>query len=471
MFKKLLLIAFTAAPAFCLSAEEAAPSVYTSHYDWQFRSVETQDVDPGENVRHQDDFTKPLHGPWLLNPATDSATIGWITRRPCAVGVEYREKGTEEFKRVIHVKYGAVDYSKDLHAIHLAGLKPGTEYEYRLISNLGRHQTPYSNIIHIGREIYSFRTIEPEKKNYKVFLTADIHGSARLTLDPMIKNTGSENADFYFFLGDNVCGDANLRNARYYILSGFMDDVCRIWGKNKHTVVLRGNHDFRGEEMYVFGDIFARPDGETFQAFRQGSTLFICLDSMWEPVTRHAEGGLQAEQIKNYLKKQADWLKELKKSDDWKKSKFRVVFSHIGLFASESRYLQEYFLPILNDPTPEGRIHAHIVGHEHLYNRINPGTKEMRIATAFAPEKPGQYHDKMRRCPIPDGIVYTQITGNYTEGMTIDVTPDKLIIKSHVWDQVGGGLKDACEITPDGKVKDLVPVTVITPAPQKAKKK
>ena len=364
-----------------------------------------------------------------------------------------------------------MDYSKDLHAIHLTGLKPGTEYEYRLISNLGRHQTPYSNEIFVGREIYSFRTIDPEKKNYKVFLTADIHGTARLTLDPMIKNTGSENADFYFFLGDNVCGDANLRNARYYILSGFMDDVCRIWGKNKHTVVLRGNHDFRGEEMYVFGDIFARPDGETFQAFRQGSTLFICLDTMWIPQTRYAEGGLQAEQIKNYLRKQAEWLKELKKSDDWKKSKFRVVLSHIGLFACEGGYLQEYFLPVLNDPTPEGRIHVHIVGHEHLYNRINPGTKEMRRATAFTSGDWKGFQDRMKKFPIPDGIAYTQITGNYTEGMTIDVTPDKLIIKSHAWERVGGGLFDACEITPDGKVKDLVPVTVITPAPQKAKKK
>ncbi|MBR3707395.1 MAG: hypothetical protein IKM17_00080, partial [Lentisphaeria bacterium] len=202
-----------------------------------------------------------------------------------------------------------------------------------------------------------------------------------------------------------------------------------------------------------------------------GSTLFICLDTMWIPQTRYAEGGLQAEQIKNYLRKQAEWLKELKKSDDWKKSKFRVVLSHIGLFACEGGYLQEYFLPVLNDPTPEGRIHAHIVGHEHLYNRINPGTKEMRIATAFASQKPKQHQERMKKFPIPDGIVYTQITGNYTEGMTIDVTPDKLIIKSHAWERVGGGLIDACEITPDGKVKDLVPVTVITPAPQKAKKK
>ena len=186
---------------------------------------------------------------------------------------------------------------------------------------------------------------------------------------------------------------------------------------------------------------------------------------------RFAEGGLQAVQIKNYLRKQAEWLKELKKSDDWKKSKFRVVLSHIGLFACEGGYLQEYFLPVLNDPTPEGRIHAHIVGHEHLYNRINPGTKEMRRATAFTSGNWKVFQDRMKKFPIPDGIAYTQITGNYTEGMTIDVTPDKLIIKSHAWERVGGGLIDACEITPDGKVKDLVPVTVITPAPQKAKKK
>ena len=42
-----------------------------------------------------------------------------------------------------------------------------------------------------GREIYSFRTIDPKRTHYKVWMTADSHGSARQSLDPMVDRTDS----------------------------------------------------------------------------------------------------------------------------------------------------------------------------------------------------------------------------------------------------------------------------------------
>ncbi|MBO5681498.1 MAG: hypothetical protein J6T08_07280, partial [Lentisphaeria bacterium] len=63
----------------------------------------------------------------------------------------------------------------------------------------------------MGQEINSFKTLDPQKDNYKVFLTADFHGVARLCLDPMYENSNAKEADFFCFLGDNVedsMGDA-----------------------------------------------------------------------------------------------------------------------------------------------------------------------------------------------------------------------------------------------------------------------
>lgn len=112
---------FAAAPE---KKQVQKPVAFTQYQDWQFVPVRIDDKKAGENVRNQMDFTVPVYGPWLTNPAPDSMTVTWITRIPCAGGIEYRETGTETWTRLWPVTYGQIDYSKDLHSFHLTGLKP-----------------------------------------------------------------------------------------------------------------------------------------------------------------------------------------------------------------------------------------------------------------------------------------------------------------------------------------------------------
>lgn len=463
-----------AAAMFCaaaLCAADAAPakkSVYTKYQDWQFQPTTVEDADADGNVRHQMDFTVPLHGPWLTNPMPDGMTVTWITRIPCAGGIRYREKGTEEWTELWPEKYGQIDYSKDIHSYHLTGLKPGTEYEYRLMSNVDGYSTAYHMVISEGREIHSFKTIDPKRDSYKVFVTADFHGTARLCLDPLIDRSQANDADFYFFLGDNV-EDGPGNNIRYYITFGFLDDITRKWGRSKPTVFLRGNHDIWGRDTYKYGDYFPQPNKRTYQAIAQGPALFICLDTMWP-----AREALQKKQYEKYLKEQADWIRTLRRTDVWKKSKFRIVMGHVAPFASEgTKFVGGAFNEVLSDNTPEGRVHLFLAGHEHAYRRINAGTKEIRFNNAYNDVKMKNYPPKyILRDPIPDNVPYTLVVCHLVEGMTIDVTPAKLTVKSHRWNRVEGGLYDAFEITPDGKVADLIKATVVPivqPAP-KAKK-
>ncbi|MBR3707863.1 MAG: metallophosphoesterase [Lentisphaeria bacterium] len=460
MKKHLLSMVFLAAVSLAF-AGDAPKTVYTHYHNWTMQPGTVKDAAAADNVRHQDDLTTPMHGPWLLNPAQDFITINWITRRPCAGGIQYREKGSEEFKTVWEVKYGTIDFSKDLHTIHLKNLKPGTEYEYRLLSALDRYQTPYSTAHYVGREINSFKTLDPKKDNYKVFLTADFHGVARLCLDPMYENSNAKEADFFLFLGDNV--EDSMGDARYYTTFGFLDDAGRLWGKNKPSVYIRGNHDLAGKEMYQFGDYFPHPSGETYQAFRQGPVLFICLDTMWRPGK-----DVQAEQTKAYFNEQVEWLKELKKTKEWKTATFRVVLAHVALYCSEGAYLQPFFGEVLNDTTPEGRIHAYLAGHEHLYYRINGTEKAIRVGSEINANNPKPYNAYMTRYDIPDAKTFNQIVLHQPEAMILEVTPQKLIFKSYAWRKVTGGLYDAFEIMPDATVKDLIPVHVF-PKPEKKK--
>ncbi len=451
-FSKIILGA--AAAAFCFAASGA--EVYTKYVHWTHQPT----VHQGGNVRNQCDFTLPVHGPWLTNPKPDGMTVTWITRVPCAGGIEYREKGTEEFKQLWPVKGGIIDYSKDLHSFHLTGLKPGTEYEYRLLSNLDNYSTAYHMVISTGREIYTFRTVDPKKQNYKVFLTCDFHGGSRLNLDPLYERTGAKDADFYFFLGDTV--EDSVANIRYYTTFGFLDDITRIWGTEKPSIFLRGNHDFWGRETYQYSDYFTQPDGKTYQAFRQGDVLWIGLDTLWK-----AKEKLQQQQIERYWDEQAAWLRELKKTDLWKTAKFRIVMAHLATFGTESPFLAPHFDEVLNDNTPEGKIHLYLAGHMHCYYRINAGSKDARANTQYK----GDVNEKLiqnylKRWPIPDNVPYTLVVGHLVEGMTIDVEKDKITLKSHRWNKPEGGFYDAFEMYPDGSIKELVESTAIPiPAP------
>ena len=459
--------------AAALVAGAAVAKDYEGYVNWEWRAVEVSDTNASANVRNQMDFTVPVHGPWLTVPSETGMTVTWITRIPCAGGIEYREKGTTNWVERWPVKYGQIDYSKDIQSFHLTGLKPGTEYEYRLLSNVDNFSTPYHMVICRGREIHEFRTIDPKRESYKVWVTSDFHGGARLCLDPMIRDAGAADSDFFFFLGDNV-EDGPKNNIRYYTTFGYLDDVTRKWGTTKPTIFIRGNHDVWGIDTYRYGDYFPQPDGKTYYAFRQGPCYFVAIDTMWIP-----KENLQKQQWENYLVEQRDWLRGLKRTQGWKDAKFRIVMFHVPMFPGEGQsFPYDYFGETLADETPEGRIHAVITGHEHAYARINPNTKETRFNNQYkdvVTEGPKAFPQKWYcRNKFPERFPYVDIVCHLCESMTIEVSPEKLVFKSHRWAKPEGGYYDAFELTPDGQVRDLVDVTVLPwpqPEPPKAKKK
>ena len=440
----------------------AGASDYDKYQDWQWQPVTVHDTNAIDNVRFHEDDTVPLHGPWLTLPSETAMAISWISMVRCAGGVEYREKGsTNEWTAVWGVKYGQIDYSSDIHFHYLTGLKPATEYEYRLLPNRDSYATAYHAWINHGREVHSFRTVDPKRDHYRIFLTCDHHGSARLNLDPMIDRSDAGDADFFFFLGDNVedrAGDM----IRDYITRGYLDDVVRKWGTEKPTVFLRGNHDIAGRDTYKYGDYFPQPDGKTYYAFRQGPVLFIGLDTMWP-----AREKLQNAQHAAYLREQADWIRAMKKTPLWKGAVFRVVMCHVAPFPGEGfNWVGSVFNEVFSDESKEGRIHALVAGHEHAYARLNPNSKESRMNNAVSKVDPAKYPPKyFSRTPIPDRFPYVQVIGHLCEAMTVDVSPEKLVFKSHRFGFADGALYDAFELYPDGKVVDLVETTAF-PIPQ-----
>ena len=462
--KKAAFCMFTAALKTLLAAD---PQVWKDYKEWRWEAIPVTTTNALGECRSMSDLTQPVHGPWLTLPSEKSMTVTWVTRRACAGGLAYREKGSTNWVERWQIKYGQIDYTRKIQCVHLGDLKPGTEYEYRIDSALDSFSTPYPNFVVRGREIRSFRTMDPKRTNYRVFLTGDVHGGLALNADPMLDRSGGREADVYFMLGDLV-EDGSYNDFHYYATRGFLDDVTRAWGQFKPTVFMRGNHDVWGAESYRWGDYFPQPDGKTYSAFRHGPCLFVALDTMWAPKEK-----LQERQWRGYLDEQAAWLKDLRRTRDWRDSTFRIVMFHVPIFPNEGvSFPMEHFGDVLGDETKEGRVHAVIAGHSHLYARINPNTKEGRFNNRygdFVREGEKSYPPAwFCRAKFPERFAYVSVVLGFLEAMTIDVSAEKLVFKSHRWMHNDWGFYDAFEISPDGKVRDLVDVSVVPwPEPQR----
>lgn len=398
------------------------------------------------------DMTRPVCGPWLQNASETTMSVSWITEVPCAVAIEYRAKGDKDWTRQWETLGDKLLYTRDLHTFHLKGLKPGTDYEYRLLSSLSRYDQAYTYTrTFVGRDVYSFRTFDPNRKSYSVFLTCDIHGDFRDIGEQVYRRFNVGKCDFVAFLGDQV--DDNMNQARYYVVDGYLDAVSRLWGATKPSVFVRGNHDCWGAPAaQAWVDYHGHPDGVSYYSFSHGPVLYVVLDnphdysnaSAWK--ASDAAGEVRAA----FLARQFDWFQGLVKSEDWKRATFRVVLCHYAVRLGASGFseqLKSHYKSFLN-----GRdgIHLFVCGHEHF-------------AASALPGEVGFYHNARKdngksKPPVyksADGSFdFVEVCGDMHGCMLLDVAKDKLTIR--IGDRKEGAPDlDCLEICPDKTAKRL----------------
>ena len=425
--------------AAALTTDAGAKSAFDHYRDWELRQVEVPSQTNGDDVRLHYDLTKPLHGPWLTNPAYDEMTVAFVSREACGAAIEYRVKGTEEWTRQWLTTYGMIDYTKRVHIFHLKGLQPATEYEYRFAACSSRYLTAYFDVVS-GRETWSFKTLDPACTKTKVFISADIHGSLRLYLDYLYGRTGASDADMYVFLGDNV--EDSMSQPEFYITTGFLDDIVRLWGPAKPTMFVRGNHDSWGlHAADGWAEWFARPDAKGYYTVRRGNALFICFDMPQEYYYKHA--GKEA--FQQYVAEEREWLKRLIASDEWKSATWRIGCCHYGTRTSPGdgmfKVFRETFGDLLNDPA--AGFDLMLCGHEHYY------------ASCLA-HTAGYYHNPKNDKPNAKPRVFKEATeqwnfaevcGACVEGSVLEIDGRKLTLTSYDYKDEGQPPLDTFTLT------------------------
>ena len=314
---------------------------------------------------------KITHGPYLQHVSENEITIKWTTNKPCKSWVEYApQKQGSFYKTVPQRAYsshnGLIDIDT-VHSIHIRGLEPGTKYLYRVLSQEIEDFRPYRPKLGeiISTDIYkkplTFSTLDPAENEIRMLMINDIHGNNAL-LSKLLSIGNIKKQNLIVFCGD-MC---NYVGSQKDIFNGFLDCSINEFASQQPFIYARGNHEIRGAYARNFPQYLANETGKFYYSFIRGDIFFIVLDGGEDKPDSDIEySGLV--DFDNYMKEQAEWLREEVNSEKYRNSRYHIVISHIPFtqngWAGEIR-LRKMLNPILEN----AGIDLMLSGHYHSFS-------------------------------------------------------------------------------------------------------
>lgn len=235
-----------------------------------------------------------IHAAWTQSPAT-TLNIIWRTRDASAVSeVEYRERGQSGWSRLAGRTRPSGTTGR-LHEAELGGLKPATDYEYRVrgsdgtYSRIARASTAPSPSA-VNETVEAFFLADTGLVDRPDGLSKDTANviAAIAALDPRLVLLG----------GDYAYANTDLRG-------GSLTTAIDAWFEQMAPIAERavmmptyGNHEIKLLEDYLFwAERFATPEGfdnRRFYSFRVGCVHFVSILAWGDHlnrVTKHTEHG------------------------------------------------------------------------------------------------------------------------------------------------------------------------------------
>ena len=322
------------------------------------------------------------HGPYLQGLCYDGVIVVFTTSHNGFSKVEIRERGASEVRVCDSRKDGLIMANNTHNVIRIDGLKPSTDYEYRIVSTRVLDFQPYKVTFgeKVTTEWQSFRTFDPKAKEFSFVVMNDIHDDAEkcrklLSMQPM------ERADMVFYVGDIMSYFS--RPEQPY--TSFIDVSVEQFAKNKPFAVVRGNHETRGYLARTYDEfIHNTRDGKYYGFYTFGSTAVVMLDCGEDKPDNHpVYAGFVA--FDEYRLEQVEWLKQVLKSKEFRKAKNRIVMLHIppaveAMKAQNEKQVAsmlewhgnahwgEILLPLLN----KANIDLMISAHQHRFGLYTP---------------------------------------------------------------------------------------------------
>lgn len=322
---------------------------------------------------------KLAHGPYLQNMGPDEVTVVWLSDKPSVGWVELAPDDGSNFyaterPRFFDAKNG-VKNTSTIHTVKLKGLNPGTNYRYRVfaqevLSHIG-HKIVYGD--YAATNVYSkkplvFRTSDPANQTISFAMVNDIHGNNGL-LENLVSKCDLKKTDFIIFNGDMV----SVFNEENHIFNGFMDKATALFASEIPMYYTRGNHETRGAFATEFQRYFSPKEENIYYTFRQGPVCFVILDTGEDKPDSDIEyAGITV--YDEYRSEQAEWLRQVLNSKEYKEAPFKVIVAHIPPIGGWHGNLEveNKFMPLLREAKPDLMLCGHL--HRFVHQKATEET-------------------------------------------------------------------------------------------------
>lgn len=252
----------------------------------------------------------------IMAPRAEGVEVVWAVSKLSRGHVEW--KGEDGSRGTAGADcFGFVPQGDEILRVKVTGLKPGTHYELRSITDSSdgkdRVEGPWKK----------FRTLDPAAATTQFVVWNDTHQNEE-TIKKLHAVTPS--GDFLLWNGD-TCNDWHQED---WLVPTLLHPAGQDITENRPMLLTWGNHDVRGKWAYRVPEMIATPEGRPFYAFRSGPVAIICLHTGEDKPDDHPSfGGRVA--FTALRREQAEWLKQVTAQPGFKDAPYRMVFCHIPL--------------------------------------------------------------------------------------------------------------------------------------------
>ncbi len=310
--------------------------------------------------------------PYLQNPAADGMTVCFPAQGAENVRVAWSIDGQLAMSEVPATGVAIAGTPWTVWKIRLAKLQPGAAYQYQV-----RYHLPTGDA---SAPVHHFRTLNPQAKTLRLAAFNDLHNHDG-TLVALMKYVKPDDYEFSLLMGDCWANPSAEKEASgvFRTLDAF---VGLLDAADKPMILVRGNHETRGDFSGPLADLFdlpnldatQKPDDRQWQfTLRAGPVFFIAMDTGEDDGFETATDSYKRPKFwQDYRQREAAWLKNLAAAKPWGDTAWRIFVSHIPLFNNNwdfSEPARKYWEPLL----PAANIDLMIAGHDHGWKLLPKG--------------------------------------------------------------------------------------------------
>jgi len=381
--------------------------------------------------------------PWQTRVTPTSAKIGIVFDVPVAAAIRYVPKGETKGIKEVWLTCNGLRKKQEIHRFDLTGLQPDTEYNYVIVAL--NETIPQTVDICSGE----FKTNPASGVNQTFYALSDTQMPQEkriAAVKDMIHNCSIGKGDFIVSLGDM---DSFFDNFREIYLTSFFE-VLEKNGVRPQAHIIRGNHEYRGNQSDYFYDYF----GTGYYAFRYGDVFYIALDTFEDqPVSgRIPQHFSLRNKLPEYIAQEAEWFEQVINSDACKTAKKRIILAHATPFEFENGFYFKNINAVVGKyifgENPLCKIDLWLCGDTHCPYRFDPVTGKLFGASrSFLPredKKLRELNPKQITFPVyvNDGPGYAGINLTVTK---VQITDDAIRLTQMALD---GSIQDDVTFTP-----------------------